>query len=80
MRSVASLAADGYRHSADEGYSNLIHVCQIAETTARSAGVFKRQISIDVAVRMHAEAKRAGKEVAPKTEDMSLQGVFHQIR
>lgn len=82
MRSVTSLAADGYKHSADEGYYNLIHVHPLKEKTARSvywlmkeqSGIFKRQMSIGGPVRILSEANWAGKAVAPKSEDMSLQG------
>lgn len=87
MKSVTSLAAEGYRHSADEGYYNLIHVC-LAERTARSVywlmkeqpGVFKRQMSTDGPVRNLTEANWAGKAVTPKTEDMSLQGKWSLSR
>lgn len=70
VRSVTSLAADGHRHSADEGYYNLIHVHPPAERTAGSVqwlmkephGAF--QMSSDGSSRVSHQNKQ-GWEVGP---------------
>lgn len=76
-----SLAAEGYRHLAVEGYFNMIHVHPMTGRTVRSmiwlmkeqSSVFKRNAPADRSVRILTAANWARKVNFIKNEDMELQ-------